>query len=307
MEIETCRQAVLDLPVTVAPLDGLRNSARLISTHYSTQIEGNRLTQAQVQEVVLEGGSFPNRERDEQEVLNFYRPLDYLGSLIIVGGAVTETDIRTLPGFVMTGRETPTPYRDGQNVVRDSASGGLVFMPPEAKDVPGLMAELVAWLASEETAATLPAPIMAGLAHYQFATIHPYNDGNGRTARLLTKLLLHRSGYGLKGIYSPEEFYARDLVAYYQALNTGPLHNYHMDREEADLFGGARQGRRYGKQAKPRSGKIAQKTGRKAAKGRSVVCSRAHRHNQANRRSPRHPPPHRHQSLQRLVGGGIFD
>ena len=54
-------------------------------------------------------------------------------------------------------------------------------------------------------------PVVVALAHYQFATIHPYFDGNGRTARLLTTLILHRSGYGLNGIYSLEEYYAQNL------------------------------------------------------------------------------------------------
>ena len=60
--------------------------------------------------------------------------------------------------------------------------------------------------------------IIAAIAHYQFATIHPYFDGNGRTARLLTNLVLHKSGYGLKGIYSLEEYYATNLQADYDAL-----------------------------------------------------------------------------------------
>ena len=75
----------------------------------------------------------------------------------------------------------------------------------------------------------------AGIAHYQFATIHPYYDGNGRTARLLTTLILHMGGYGLKGLYSLEEYYARNLGAYYAALTVGPSHNYYEGRAKADL------------------------------------------------------------------------
>lgn len=71
----------------------------------------------------------------------------------------------------------------------------------------------------------------------RFATIHPYYDGNGRTARLLTTLVLHRAGYGLKGIYSLDEHYARDLMAYYTALTVGPSHNYYMGSAEADITG----------------------------------------------------------------------
>ena len=79
-------------------------------------------------------------------------------------------------------------------------------MPPEAKAVPGLMSELVKWINQQLYEGDLPVPVIAALAHYQFATIHPYYDGNGRTARLLANLILHKAGYGLKGIYSLDEY-----------------------------------------------------------------------------------------------------
>jgi Fic family protein len=105
-------------------------------------------------------------------------------------------------------------------------------MPPEARDVPGLMEQLVRWINKNDE---LPVPIKAGIAHYQFATIHPYYDGNGRTARLLTMLVLHVGAYDLKGLYALEEYYARNLKAYYEALTVGPSHNYYMGRAEADI------------------------------------------------------------------------
>jgi Fic family protein len=107
-------------------------------------------------------------------------------------------------------------------------------MPPEAKDVPPLMKALVSWF-SRSQGDSLPCPIRAGIAHYQFATIHPYYDGNGRTARLLTTLILHLGGYDLKGLYSLEEYYARNLGAYYKALTVGPSHNYYEGRAKADI------------------------------------------------------------------------
>jgi hypothetical protein len=70
MAIEGDRQAIMELPVNVEVLAGLRDTARLAATHYSTQIEGNRLTQAQVAEA-LAGAHFPGRERDEAEVRNY--------------------------------------------------------------------------------------------------------------------------------------------------------------------------------------------------------------------------------------------
>lgn len=127
----------------------------------------------------------------------------------------------------------PTPYRDGQNVIRDSATGKIVYLPPESKDVPLLMSDLVSWISKNHT--ILPSPLQASITHYQFATIHPYYDGNGRTARLLTTFIMHLGGYGLKGLYSLEEYYAKNLHNYYNALTIGPSHNYYFGRAEADI------------------------------------------------------------------------
>jgi Fic family protein len=118
-------------------------------------------------------------------------------------------------------------------VIRDSETGAIVYLPPEPRDVPALMGGLVSWVEREWDA--LPVPVIAGLMHYQFVTIHPYFDGNGRTARLLATYLLHRGGYGLNGFFSLEEYHARDLAAYYGSLVTHPHHNYYEGRADADL------------------------------------------------------------------------
>ncbi|MBK6930664.1 MAG: Fic family protein [Saprospirales bacterium] len=237
MRIEAAKQAVQDLPITPSVLATLRETARLFSTHYSTMIEGNRLTQEQVSKVIGEKQHFPGRERDEKEVLGYYAALEKLEQIAYSGKIITEHHIQTLHALVLAeGRKKvkPTPYRDGQNVIRDGRTRGIVYMPPEAKDVPILMRELVSWIASSERS-ELPCPIRAGIAHYQFATIHPYYDGNGRTARLLTTLILHLGGYSLKGLYSLEEYYARNLGGYYEALTIGRGHNYYDGRAEADI------------------------------------------------------------------------
>lgn len=96
----------------------------------------------------------------------------------------------------------------------------------------------VFWINASVVQDELPIPMIAALAHYQFATIHPYYHGNGRTARLLTTFILHRYGYGLKGIYALEAYYARKLEDYYNALDVGEGHNYYVgNRAEADVTG----------------------------------------------------------------------
>jgi Fic family protein len=237
MRIEAAREAIHHLPITASVLASLRETARLYSTHYSTRIEGNRLTQEQVSRVVEKQEHFAGRERDEREVLGYYAALAEVERLAVVGGAITEKQIKVLHGLVMAGgaaRAKPSEWRDGQNVIRDARSKRIVYMPPQASDVPVLMKELVNRINSP-VGRGLPCPVRAGVAHYQFATIHPYYDGNGRTGRLLTTLILHLGHYDLKGLYSLEEYYARNLGEYYEALAIGPSHNYYDGRAESDI------------------------------------------------------------------------
>ncbi|MCB1543776.1 MAG: Fic family protein [Rhodoblastus sp.] len=233
MQIEACRQAINDLPIDTTVLRHLRETAALVTTHFSTQIEGNRLTLPEVR-AAIKGEKLPGRERDEREVRNHFRALEEMERLAERPGDVMEADLRRLHGLVMTGRDKPSPYRLVQNVIRDGSTNGIVYLPPEAHDVPDLMRALVEWINAELTDGELPAPIVAALAHYQFATVHPYLDGNGRTARLLATLILRKAGYGLKGIYSLDEHYAKNLPAYYSALTVG-THNYYDGRAEGDV------------------------------------------------------------------------
>ena len=199
---------------------------------------GNRLTQAQVEQILIHGERIRQRERDQKEVKGYYAALDYAESFAADHKTITEAYIRTLHARVMGSGKTrgnPTPYRDGQNVIRDAGSGTIVYLPPEANDVPTLMGDMVDWI--NRRAADVPIPIVAAIAHYQFATIHPYDDGNGRVARLLTNTVLHQHSYGLRGIYNLEEYYALNLRDYYAALDIGQSHNYYMGRAQSDITG----------------------------------------------------------------------
>ena len=237
VRIEAVRTRIEHLPIHPAVLVSLRESAKLFSTHYSTMIEGNRLTQEQVELVVNRAQHFAGRSREESEVKGYYAAINQMEAMVARKGAITEGLIQTLHALVMGAgkqRVTPSPYRDVQNVIRDSTTRGIVYLPPEAHDVPSLMKQLTAWIKDSEKQ-EIPCAIRAAISHYQFATIHPYIDGNGRTARLLTNLVLHLGGYDLKGLYSLEEYYATNLSAYYAAISIGPSHNYYMGRAEADI------------------------------------------------------------------------
>lgn len=107
MAIEASRVAVDRLPVTPQMIASLRESARLLTTHYSTQIEGNRLTLPQVEEVIAGGGGFPGRERDEREVQNYYKAADEIESLAALKRKLTEKDIQTIHGLAFEGKKRP--------------------------------------------------------------------------------------------------------------------------------------------------------------------------------------------------------
>lgn len=236
LEIEAARTAVGMMALSPAVETELRRQARLHATHYSTRIEGNRLTLAEAEQVI-QGRQvvFPGKERDVIEVKNYWNALLKVEEWAAQKRSLSDSLIHRLHALVEEGpRIKPTPYRQGQNVIRDSASGAMVYMPPEAADVPGLMAELVHWVQWAEKS-RIAVPLIAGLLHYQFVTIHPYYDGNGRTARLLATFMLHRGGYDLQGLFSLEEFHARDPDAYYRALAVHPHHNYYEGRATADL------------------------------------------------------------------------
>lgn len=231
--IERSRQTVklTILPPLIA--ERLRTEAHIRSTHYSTRIEGNRLTLKETEQVIQQGRLFPGLERDVKEVKRYYRALQQVEKWVEGGQKITENRIRKIHAVLYSGpKARSTPYRDGQNVIRDS-SGGIIYMPPEAVDVPRLIPELVDWINTQSV--ELPVPLIASVAHYQFETIHPFYDGNGRAGRLLTSWILSRGGYDLGKFYSLEEFYAEDLQGYYDALATHPHHNYYFGRNQADI------------------------------------------------------------------------
>lgn len=238
IQIERVKEGIKSLPINPKLLTSLRETAKMTTIHYSTQIEGNRLSQEEVYNVLKNPNkviSNTGRIRDEKEIKGYYIALDYIEKLIKEKATITEKHIKQIHALVEGGgnkKVKPTEYRERQNVITDSLSGNIVYMPPEAKDVPMLMKEFVNWI---NTTNDIPAPIKAAIIHYQFVTIHPYFDGNGRTARLLTTLALNKGGYDLKGIYSLEEYYAKDLQGYYDAITIGKSHNYYLGRAESDI------------------------------------------------------------------------
>ncbi len=107
----------------------------------------------------------------------------------------------------------------------------LAYTPPRSEDVPALIINLLDWV--KENSQVHPV-IRAGLFHYQFESIHPFTDGNGRTGRLLTLLHLYRSGWDFKKVLVLEDYYNRNRKKYYRALQTGDTY---QSRQGVDLTG----------------------------------------------------------------------
>ena len=108
-------------------------------------------------------------------------------------------------------------FRNKQVIVRGARDGQVVFRPPVSVEIPYLLADFFEWLESSESQ-TLHPVLRAAVTHYQLVKIHPYIEGNGRTARAFATLVLYDAGYDFKRFFSLEEYFDSDVERYYQAL-----------------------------------------------------------------------------------------
>ena len=213
----------------------LRHDALQRSTRSSTQIEGNPLDEAAVRRAIAQ--STRTGSDAEQEVRNYWRALDRVEEFAESGAAITEALIKELHRIVIVRgrgrRGSRSQYRITECPVVDTVTRRIDYAPPEPQDVPGLMHGLVRWLSSPD-AAKLPAPIRAAILTHRFLSVHPFNDGNGRTGRLLATAELWRSGYRMRGFFSFEEYFNAERDRYYQNLQMGLPANYYDGRHDPD-------------------------------------------------------------------------
>ena len=210
----------------------LRRQALLHNTHSSTAIEGNKLSLDQV-ESLARGKDVIATNKDKQEVLNYLEVLEKIPTLT-EKGKIKVTDIlnihRILTKDVMQNVSDSGAFRDQQVFVGKRVFDGTGFkeeveyMPPKTDEVPGLIKELLDWLNLDKAWGINPV-LLAGIVHYEIARIHPFIDGNGRTARLLATLILYLSGFDHRRIFALDDYYDRDRKAYYAALKTAQVSN----------------------------------------------------------------------------------
>lgn len=159
-------------------------------TYTSNAIEGNTLTAVETTMVVEQGITIAGKPlRDHLEAIDHFEAIRYVRALARQQVALTEMDVRNLHRLVML-RSKPDiagRYADqGRYVLTDTGRHGF----PSPAEVPSLMGVFATWL---QGAADTPDTAFA--AHWRLVEIHPFNDGNGRTARLLMNLVLIRGGY----------------------------------------------------------------------------------------------------------------
>lgn len=233
LRINRAREIVdlLEIPVSIE--EEIKKETIAKRVHYSTKIEGNNLKLNEVKEVLNNGKE--SHERNVLEVRNYYNALMYLNKESETDNTITEDLIFKVHNLVSGKHLTyKNNYRNNQNIVADSETGTIVYMPPEAKDVPSLMKQIIKEFNSKDTK-DIPIPIKAGIFAYEFVTIHPFWDGNGRSSRLLATYILKAYNYDLKGFYVMEEFYDKNINDYYNSLQLGLHHNYYFGRNKADI------------------------------------------------------------------------
>lgn len=202
----------------------LMYKAKMKKTHFSTSIEGNLLSYDQVEKLIREKGD-GMKINAEREVLNYWDALSFLEREHEKGRKISIAFIQELHGIVNKKGSRPKKslFRGEMPpgvlfAVYDSKTRVPEYIPPEWTDVEQLVGDLVKWYLEEDK---LPIPVVAAVFHYQFATIHPFEDGNGRCSRALATYILMENGYDFKGFNSMEEYYAMDLEGYYENLQMG--------------------------------------------------------------------------------------
>jgi Fic family protein len=178
-------------------------------TYHSNAIEGSTLTLRETEVVLHDGVTVGGKTlREHLEAINHKSAIDFVEALAQGAEPITENSLRQIHALVLKGVDDAEAGRYRRGQVRIS---GSAYVPPEGAAVPGLMHDFVAWLGGE---AQQWSPVeRAALAHFRLVDIHPFVDGNGRTARLLMNLMLIREGY-------PAAIVRReDRLSYYAALD----------------------------------------------------------------------------------------
>jgi cell filamentation protein, protein adenylyltransferase len=210
VEIERVRGFLDAVKLKEEWITDMQKRALILESHHSTHIEGTALSLEQAKNI-LEGKKIAGVNRDdEKELLNYKKAMDFLSRYLGKDDPITEGIVRELHKItvkgVRGGQADPGNYRKIQNYVVNSRTREVIYTPPPPPDVPHLMREFTDWINKAEDVSPI---LVAGIAQFQFVHIHPFIDGNGRTARLLSTLILYKTGYDFKRLFTISEYYVK--------------------------------------------------------------------------------------------------
>lgn len=200
-------------------------TAQVISVFASTSIEGNPLPLTEVKKILKSRPE--NIRQSEKEVLNYNVALKEIDrrleekSFSLNLNLILSIHKKVVQGLMpdsQTGR-----WRQSSVFVNNPKTKKVIYLPPDFKDVQMLMKNLIEFI--DFNKAKIDPLILAGIFHKQFVIIHPFMDGNGRSARLVTKALLKDLGLDLFNLFSFENYYNKNVTSYFKEV--GAFGNYY--------------------------------------------------------------------------------
>ena len=229
IEVQILYQTVRDLPILPDLASHLHAELIKKSIFSTAAIEGNPLTEEDVAEIVDE--KITGRERAEREISNLKRAYEYLRRLKPMEGKLnlSEKLVKNVHASITKGIDfadnLPGQYRSHRVQVGDKTHGGVYTPPKVFDDIVMLMPKFIDWINSDEIK-NLDPFYRASLAHYHFALIHPFGDGNGRTARLLEAIMLQSAGIKFIPVMM-SNFYYQNMDDYYLAFSKAERNKEH--------------------------------------------------------------------------------
>ncbi len=217
--ISEARAIILNSPLIPKWEVSLRRDALVRSAHSSTAIEGNPLSLDEVSALAA-GRDIMVRRKDKQEVLNYLKALEKIPKFSEKDPFLSKDLLEVHKIVTKDTLDNPKDegvFRNRQVIVGNTITGEVVFMPPPTVQVPKLVDDFLKWFNSQGIDEIDPI-IEAGITHYEIVRIHPFIDGNGRTARVMATIVLFKRGFDVKRFFALDDYYDHDRRAYYEAL-----------------------------------------------------------------------------------------